>query len=1023
MKHTKFLKIISLILTSAFLLLNGCTSQNDETSDTSSADELSTEESGDASADVKYTLVSVGKPYTVSFAAQETYPDNGGCQLTDGLKTVDDGCHYSDPRMVGFVGTTNVIVDLGEDGKALDRFSVRSLNLHSDGVKLAYRIRIYGSADGEKWTGIGQTFFEAGADNSMSTAVVEPKDGPCDFRYIKVSIVKRDDAGFFFVDEVEIYANVPEKTKQDAVAAAYESEAIDRDAWKTLATGSTNEYPYSETVSNTAKVVFTGVDAFDSRAGENAGRLTDAEPTGRAFEDDVWVGISAKQNSEITLNMGKINSDVYLFRAHMLGEGPNVVFPAYIDVFGGKTKEEKVFLGRMYGPRSSVNYAYTLILPQSVSLQYVTFALPQGPADAFYWAEELQVVAGTADQPSQSIYSDVLFPDATERLLWDASEEDYRKEQNLLYGKQQQISSSQYVTAATADRSSPETLPVLTDGELARDTYCYSSGWFCCIGSGARDFFFDLGRSSALKSFKIHTMEQVDYGISKPKYARIWLSEDAENWYLAAEKDATREEKSVLFRRIEWSFELERSCSARFVRFEIEFGGFLFVDELEAFGTKEITAKTMMLSDTGWKKTVFHTHENTKQFATTENTTVHASDIVIVCNNKTKRESLLPMVAHLSAEGEITDTFMDGFLYSPTSDLPSGKHPYQDTVKKDWDFTRDSTFNGECGLDALNEIVGTVKDALHIPDYKVQVYFSALTLHDTVSDFGDVDGDGVSEDATTEEGRRKIIRWYVQSCMQQFAEKAYENLELDGFYWQNEAVLWEHDDAYVIAEATEEIHAAGSNLLWVPYYNANRYYVGYTAGFDSISMQPNYVFRSSESMMKLDATVELAKKYQMSVEIEHTNLAFGNRKYIKQYMDYLRYGAETGYMDAIHVYYDDFENYALMYERGTPLCRMQYDATYQFAKRKLVLAPEKKADVQISASKNKIAIGTLNSDGAEELYFIAEQPAHGSVVLEEDGTYAYLPEKNYTGEDSFAYTYSRYLQQSEKCYVKISVGE
>jgi VCBS repeat-containing protein len=66
--------------------------------------------------------------------------------------------------------------------------------------------------------------------------------------------------------------------------------------------------------------------------------------------------------------------------------------------------------------------------------------------------------------------------------------------------------------------------------------------------------------------------------------------------------------------------------------------------------------------------------------------------------------------------------------------------------------------------------------------------------------------------------------------------------------------------------------------------------------------------------------------------------------------------------------------------------------------------------------------GTLALEGETVTsYRVAVSPAHGTVTINEDGTFVYYPDEGFTGTDSFAYAVSEQLEFSEPCIVEITV--
>ena len=1006
------MKKLLLFFLAGIMLLTSCGKTLEESSGESLPEE---EENG------RYnTLVSVGKPYTINTKPTDAYPDFYNQQLTDGQKTANEGSHYVDSRMVGFASNCIMQIDLGDDGKRITRVVARSLEMHQDGVGLATSVRVSGSEDGDKFKTIGMAQFRENQDQTVCEVSVELSE-PTDYRYIRLQFFKGSSI-FYFTDEVEVYADVPEKPIEDKVSKAYADENVDRTAWTALSTGVEASPVYSKSLTVGKKYSFSDTE-FDERAPKNETLLTDGARTGQYFSDHVWVGLKANGeiSPKIDLDLEKKHNNIYGFKVFAQGGGIDVSLPVYINVYAQKGSDY-VFVGRMYGVNKADAFTYILLLPEYIEAQKIRLEFPKEIGN--YWVEEIQVIAGYNNEQAKVLFDPITFPKVTEDIYWDSSEPDYKKEQNLLLGLPQQVSPLFYADIDTRGDESPASDPCLTDGKFATtvaEMDCYSDSWFFSRGGDGLEFFYDLGKLSTINSVNLSVLEQTDWGISRPKFIAVYLSDDGNNWYKVS--DWVRPTDITLYKNattVKIPFEFDKSYAARFVRFRVE-AGFIFIDELEAFGTKQVKSDAVRLAESGMISVPYYTNSEDAQFATTENTPIKAEEITILYADRNKKEDLLPMVAYLDANGNILDTFMDGFIYCSHHNLPSGVAGHQPNYKQDWEYVHNADFNGTAGFDALNEVVGQVKAELGLTDYKVKVYSTFLTLHDTISDFGDVDGDGISEDATTIEGRKKIFDWYINLTLDEFAKRNYEHIEYDGFYWLNESVIWERDDTHVITECGERVHAAGSNFLWVPYYKANRFFQGYEMNFDMICMQPNVVFTTDAPIWRFDSTVDFVLPRKMCVEIEHSYQCLGDPSFARSYMLYLYYGVKTGYMDSIHVYYDDVANFALMAYSDSPLCRMQYDATYAFAKGTLTCDPEKEEDISVFGVKDSVISSNLNADNEFKLYTLVTPPNHGYITFNPDGSFSYFPEKGYVGTDSFSYTYNEYLGESDPCTVNVTV--
>ncbi|MBQ3003187.1 MAG: hypothetical protein IJD82_05600, partial [Clostridia bacterium] len=491
---------IAWLLLASMLFLAACTEAPTETSDTSSA-ETSSEVSEDMKQELKHTLISVGKPYKASVEGAGNYTDQYGQQLTDGLKAYDTGVHYLDVHMVGYNKNARFDIDLGEDGMRISGMAVRSLEMYTDGVKLASAVRFYGSEDGKTgWKALGRAFFASTGDNDVVTASVY-LDEPVDYRYIRASVNLGEGAAFFFIDEIEVYADVDEKEVIHAGETIYNGETVDQGAWAGLSTGTEAMPVDSKNVAAGAKYTFADC-VFDERAPKNDTILTDESRTGRIFLENyvdtttpVFVGVKAEGKPTVSLELAKAYDNIYSIRVHMLGRGFQVSCPGAIDVYGSADNKEFVFLGRMYAPAQCDSYAYTLLLPEYIKAKYFRFEMTGGSDN--YWIEEIEVLAGYGEKLPAEHFPALNFPIVTEDEYWDSSESDYTEHKNLLLGLTQQIAATDYVAVDNPHLShelSPWDYPVLTDGKPAQKMDCYSGDWFFFHGGNTLDFFYDIGK-------------------------------------------------------------------------------------------------------------------------------------------------------------------------------------------------------------------------------------------------------------------------------------------------------------------------------------------------------------------------------------------------------------------------------------------------------------------------------------------------------------------------------------------------
>ena len=159
----------------------------------------------------------------------------------------------------------------------------------------------------------------------------------------------------------------------------------------------------------------------------------------------------------------------------------------------------------------------------------------------------------------------------------------------------------------------------------------------------------------------------------------------------------------------------------------------------------------------------------------------------------------------------------------------------------------------------------------------------------------------------------------------------------------------------------------------------------------------------------------------MCVEIEMSDAAGGDARYRMKYYEYLKQGAKMGYMTkATHMYYMGMYIHQFA-TASDPQVRQIYDYTYQFIKGKLNVKPASLAGKKFAAAKETVLTGTLLPNDGTLVLRIFESPKHGTVTINEDGTFAYYPNKGFTGADSFSFVYSERLDESDPCKVEITV--
>jgi hypothetical protein len=188
-------------------------------------------------------------------------------------------------------------------------------------------------------------------------------------------------------------------------------------------------------------------------------------------------------------------------------------------------------------------------------------------------------------------------------------------------------------------------------------------------------------------------------------------------------------------------------------------------------------------------------------------------------------------------------------------------------------------------------------------------------------------------------------------------------------------------------------------------------------------MQPNYVFKLETPYSNVIDCAKLTAMYGMGIEMEICNDSLSNIQFFKKYMQYVAGGAEYGYMnDCIVMYYQEMFAFRDACNSKSIMGRMIYDATYHFIKGDLKYKPDVISGTTVETAKNTPVSGSLKFDTEKLREFkISEMPEHGTVTINNDGSFTFYPEKDFVGEVKFSFSYSEYLGWSDPCEVVINV--
>ena len=760
----------------------------------------------------------------------------------------------------------------------------------------------------------------------------------------------------------------------------------------------------------------------------NGGRaLTDGVRT-QIFDTQSWVGFNGREPVTLTFDLGEVVDGLADFEVGAFEERDyGIGLPAAVAVSVSTDGENFSWIGSVLAPAEvsgTEAYPFTLRLAGTVSARYIRYEIG-APSNTWLFIDEVTAVrygAGAdGDGPTSGevgdYYGDTNIPEITEPEYWDPSESDYAQERNLIAGLPQQIEQLAPFSAevATTFYNSKEDAAMLTDGKFAGQAAYSDPAYFRFTGGLGRTILYDLGRESAVSSFAGSFLYELSTAVGLPRRLLIKASQNGVDWQTIHVTEAFKTSETAA--RVEVAEAFAQTYRARYIKFVFPVNTHVYCDELAVYGTKRIPDDAADLVADAVEVAVYPDKYITPDdFLGVNNMLLsYNHDPASASGGKTTAEEYMPFVGYYDRGGKLADTFFDSFLF-----LPYGAYVNEENGDfTAWNAYVDNVFAEDANVNALSEAAGRVSEGLG-RDVRVRVFFSILYTWPDKTSFGDVDGDGVIEDFSKVEDRKKAIKWMIDEQLARFEAGGYDNLDLLGFYWYEEQVTYtDPHELELIRYASDYVHSLGYKLMWIPWYCAPGYTDWKELGFDMACMQPNYAFSGQATVERLYDNAETTKRLGMCVEIEIGQ--YDAQADILRYKEYLAVGAETGYMDAVKCYYQAGMPGAFYaaWKSADPFVNSVYHDTYLFAKGKYDSseaaggAIADPSDLELDTSSGRGVTGSLKVETESDYRVrIETSPKYGTLRFG-GGTVTYTPLAGFAGTDTFT-VYLEYIHGDSK---------
>jgi hypothetical protein len=315
------------------------------------------------------------------------------------------------------------------------------------------------------------------------------------------------------------------------------------------------------------------------------------------------------------------------------------------------------------------------------------------------------------------------------------------------------------------------------------------------------------------------------------------------------------------------------------------------------------------------------------------------------------KQDFLPLVGYMSPDGKVLDQMFDSILFLPYPNLPA--------TKDGWEHYLDDLFSSQRQLYALNEAMieyNKRRGTLYTNPAVEKVVLTLPYPNGNQGNFGKLhkDQDSLSFKASEvgEERafryRKQALEWYFQELLQRWRKAELKYLKLEGIYWYHELVdETVPGERRLIRETADMVHNQGLRFYWIPYFGSTGLPEWKELGFDYAFVQPNFYSDREIPVDRIEATVAVANRYGMGIEVEGDERMVRDLRFYQLYYNQLIAGHRLGIdKEKIHAYYYGSKSLLEAVNSKAPQGRAIYDDTYRWMRGRFTMTEYLVPDVK-----------------------------------------------------------------------------
>lgn len=397
--------------------------------------------------------------------------------------------------------------------------------------------------------------------------------------------------------------------------------------------------------------------------------------------------------------------------------------------------------------------------------------------------------------------------------------------------------------------------------------------WTGFLRQQGRDIIVDLKTPQAVSKVSLEFLQDAASGIRLPGYLKAAVSFDGKAWYHLGQVNHSVDpaDTVVQSKNLTLSF---TPVITRYIKLSFPVHTWVFARHLAVKGGGSVE-NPAVLAPANYAD---HTGEGFLKIDSMRN-------ILLVYTGSNGDEGtwnskeFQTMVAYQNAAGEAGGRMFDTMLFLPYPDISC--------TDDGWSAYLEDLFTQGTQLFALNEAVGRL-NAISSIKGKEKVILTVPYPDPKQNHFGWIQEDGLqlnfSESAGQWATRNRFlaVQWFYERLVSKWKKAGLDNLELAGIYWYNETMDQSvNGEKELVQETARLVRGDGLEFFWIPYHGSYGYENWSSYGFTRVLLQPNFYAVDSPPEERMDRTADLARRYNLGMELE----CDGNILYSRYYYD------------------------------------------------------------------------------------------------------------------------------------------